>query len=161
MARVLKPTDRLLVPYGTNSKLAKDCGVNVRTVQEALRGTRDTETQRLIRERAIKFYGAKWWNYEWQGPHYKKRHLDSGTNDSMYDSRLRDSRVVSTMNCRECKHSYQRVNGTYCRLREQSVEYQQSTCNDYATKESITRSSAGTEGLAQQARSHEVSRGVR
>ena len=60
MVKVLKPTDRLLVPYGTNSKLAKDCGVNVRTVQEALRGTRDTETQRLIRERAIKFYGAKW-----------------------------------------------------------------------------------------------------
>lgn len=60
MAKILKPTDRLLVPHGTNRKLAKDCGVTERTVQEALRGTRDTETQALIRKRAVEFYGAKW-----------------------------------------------------------------------------------------------------
>lgn len=60
MAKILKPTDRLLVPFGTGRKLAKDCGVTERTVQEALRGTRDTETQRLIRKRAVEFYGAKW-----------------------------------------------------------------------------------------------------
>lgn len=60
MAKALKPTDRLLVPFGTTRKLAKDCGVSENTVAEALRGTRDTETQRLIRKRAVEFYGAKW-----------------------------------------------------------------------------------------------------
>jgi DNA-binding transcriptional regulator YhcF (GntR family) len=60
MAKILKPTDRLLVPFGTTRKLAKDCGVSENTVAEALRGTRDTETQRLIRKRAVEFYGAKW-----------------------------------------------------------------------------------------------------
>lgn len=60
MAKILRPTDRLLVPYGTIGKLAKDCGVSSNTVSEALRGARNTETQQLIRERAIKFYGAKW-----------------------------------------------------------------------------------------------------
>ena len=44
MAKALKPTDRLLVPFGTTRKLAKDCGVSENTVAEALRGTRDTET---------------------------------------------------------------------------------------------------------------------
>lgn len=60
MAKILKTTDRLLVPFGTITKLAKDCGVSENTVSEALRGTRDTETQRLIRKRAVEFYGAKW-----------------------------------------------------------------------------------------------------
>ena len=60
MKKALKLTDRLLVPFGAVRKLAKDCGVTERTVQEALRGTRDTETQRLIRKRAVEFYGAKW-----------------------------------------------------------------------------------------------------
>ena len=60
MAKILKPTDRLLVPFGTTRKLAKDCGVSENTVAEALRGTRNTEIQALIRKRAVEFYGAKW-----------------------------------------------------------------------------------------------------
>ena len=60
MAKTLLPTHRLLVPYGTIAKLAKDCGTSTNTVSDALRGTRDTETQRLIRKRAVEFYGAKW-----------------------------------------------------------------------------------------------------
>ena len=60
MAKILKPTDRLLVPFGMTRKLAKDCGVSENTVAEALRGTRNTETQALIRKRAVEFYGAKW-----------------------------------------------------------------------------------------------------
>jgi DNA-binding transcriptional regulator YhcF (GntR family) len=60
MAKVLRPTDRLLVPFGTTRKLAKDCGVHESTVTEALRGMRNTPIQQLIRERAVKFYNAKW-----------------------------------------------------------------------------------------------------
>lgn len=55
----LKATDRILVANGVIKKLSIDCGVNVKTVSDALRGTRDTETQRLIRQRAIQFYGGK------------------------------------------------------------------------------------------------------
>ena len=60
MAKKLTPNDKLLVPFGAIRKLAKDCGVAECTVTEALRGMRDTETQRLIRKRAVEFYGAKW-----------------------------------------------------------------------------------------------------
>lgn len=65
------------------------------------------------------------------------------------------------MTCRECKHSYECVNGTYCKLHKKLVEYKQSICEDYATKEIITRSSARTEDMAQQGRGDEVSRGFR
>ena len=33
---------------------------SMQEVAEALRGTRNTETQALIRKRAVEFYGAKW-----------------------------------------------------------------------------------------------------
>ena len=38
---------------------------------------------------------------------------------------------TSPMNCRECKHSYQCVNGTYCKLHHKLVEYKRSICEDY------------------------------
>ena len=56
----LKPTDRILVANGVIKKLSIDCGVSTNTVSEALRGTRHTETQQLIRKRAVEFYGGKW-----------------------------------------------------------------------------------------------------
>lgn len=56
----LKATDRILVANGVIKKLALDCGVSTNTVSEALRGMRDTETQKLIRQRAIQFYGGKY-----------------------------------------------------------------------------------------------------
>lgn len=60
MAKVLKPTDRILVANGVIRKLAVDCGVSTNTVSEALRGARQTDIQTLIRKRAIEFYGGKW-----------------------------------------------------------------------------------------------------
>lgn len=60
MKKILKPTDRILVPFGTTRKIAKACGCHESTVAEALRGMRDTDTQRLIRKRAIEEYGGIW-----------------------------------------------------------------------------------------------------
>lgn len=34
--------------------------------------------------------------------------------------------------CKTCAHSYQCVNGTYCRFHHQLVEYKRTTCQDYA-----------------------------
>lgn len=58
--RALKSTDRILVPHGVIAKLCRDCGVSPNTVKEALHGMRQTETQELIRKRAVEFYGGKW-----------------------------------------------------------------------------------------------------
>lgn len=52
------------------------------------------------------------------------------------------------MNCRDCKNSTQNVNGTYCCWHHKLVEYKRTPCKDYAEKKTITRGSAGTEGLA-------------
>ena len=64
--------------------------------------------------------------------------MGSGNSNDYY---LRNSRE-------ECKHSYQCINGSYCTLHHKLVEYKRTPCKDYAEKKTITRGSAGTEGLA-------------
>ena len=60
MVKDLTRTEIILPRHGDRAKLAKDCMVNARTVYEALRGMRNTETTALIREKALKFYNGQY-----------------------------------------------------------------------------------------------------
>lgn len=48
----------ILVNHGVKEKLAKDCNASPITVRFALRGSVNTDLTRLIRKRAIDFYGG-------------------------------------------------------------------------------------------------------
>lgn len=50
--------EKILVEYGKIKKIASDCGVSVPTVRYALRGAIDTDLSRMIRSRAVKFFGG-------------------------------------------------------------------------------------------------------
>ena len=52
-------TQKILLPHGALNRLAADCGVSPGTVREALRFASDTETQCLIRKRALELYGGQ------------------------------------------------------------------------------------------------------
>lgn len=52
-------TQKILLPHGALNRLAADCGVSPGTAREALRFSADTETQRLIRRRAVELYGGQ------------------------------------------------------------------------------------------------------
>ena len=53
-----KKMEKILVEYGKIKKIASDCGVSVPTVRYALRGAIDTDLSRMIRNRAVKFFGG-------------------------------------------------------------------------------------------------------
>ena len=48
----------ILLPWGAKTKLAKDTGLSEICVRDALRGITNTENSRLIRNRALKYYGG-------------------------------------------------------------------------------------------------------
>lgn len=47
------------VAYGIVKRLSIDCGCSEVTVRYALRGMQDTEKSRLVRDRAVRFYGGE------------------------------------------------------------------------------------------------------
>ncbi|WP_300878333.1 hypothetical protein [uncultured Bacteroides sp.] len=54
----MKKLKEILVDHGVKEKLAKDCKASTITVRFALRGSVNTDLSRLIRKRAIDFYGG-------------------------------------------------------------------------------------------------------
>lgn len=48
----------ILVDHGAKTKIAKDCNASPKTVRYALIGAIKTDLARLIRKRAIDFYGG-------------------------------------------------------------------------------------------------------
>ena len=50
---------RIITPYGTMTKMAKEIGCSVGTVKNALRGAFDSKLSDEIRALAIKKYGGK------------------------------------------------------------------------------------------------------
>lgn len=48
----------IIVPHGAIKKIARDTSNSEPTVRYALRGIIDTENAKLIRKRAVEFYGG-------------------------------------------------------------------------------------------------------
>ena len=53
---IVMKRNKILVPYGSRKKIAKDTGFSDICVRDALNGVTNTENSRLIRDRALKFY---------------------------------------------------------------------------------------------------------
>ena len=50
--------NEIMVPHGAQTKIANDTGLSTVCVRQALKGLTDTANTRLIRRRALKFYGC-------------------------------------------------------------------------------------------------------
>ncbi|MDU6511934.1 MAG: hypothetical protein E6547_10995 [Parabacteroides sp.] len=50
--------NEIMVPHGAQTKIANDTGLSTVCVRQALKGLTDTVNTRLIRRRALKFYGG-------------------------------------------------------------------------------------------------------
>lgn len=60
MAKDWSKVEIFLPRKGDKARLAKECRVNVRTVYEALRGMRNTDTTVLVRKKAIELFNGQY-----------------------------------------------------------------------------------------------------